>query len=86
MCWHGCSKMLTGLKWKDDTSAWSMSQANQHGQTLYQKQAGKETGGQGHLTHKQALVTTHSAGCGSQQKTASLGRKTTGPAAPWDRP
>lgn len=59
MCWHGCSKMLTGLRWKDDTSAWSMSQANQHGQTLHQKQAGKETGRQGHLTHEQALVTTH---------------------------
>lgn len=59
MCWHWCSQTLTGLRWKDHTSARSMSQASQHGQTLRQKQAGKETGGQGLLTHEQALVTTH---------------------------
>lgn len=59
MCWHWCSQTLTGLRWKDHTSTWSMSQASQHGQTLHQKQAGKETGGQGLLTHEQALMTTH---------------------------
>lgn len=79
MCWHWCSQTLTGLRWKDHTSTWSMSQASQHGQTLHQKQAGKETGGQGLLTHEQALVTNaHSAGPGSQQRTASPRRKPRG--------